>query len=198
MKPAFIVMAAALLLPAPSFAMDSSRQLHYIGTTQIGGQTTPMSIDIEVSSLDRYATSQVDIEERAGNRDLGPVHVMLGRSGILEGDMSTQLTFEEEALVDVLALQFEDLGGVDPGDTWDRNHIHYVVRKSVDGVMDFDVARTIEFSDGSRGGWRGSMRYNATTVVPTSIAIAGELIDDVGSRKAIRMSARLAEDSFRP
>lgn len=206
MKWAPLIMAAALLLPAPVTADEASRQLHYVGTTQIGGQSNPMTIDVDVSSLGRYSMSRVDVDEHIGNEDLGPLAVMLGRSGVVEDAATQPLTFEEETIVDMLALQFEDLGGVDPGDNWDRvgelhfatNHTHYLVRRAVDGIMDFDVARTIDFSNGAHGSWRGSMRYNATSVVPTAISIAGELIDDAGAERTLRMSARLAGDSFQP
>jgi hypothetical protein len=198
MKLAFFIMAAIFLLPRTAPADETARQLHYVGTTQIGNQTSTMAIDLEVSSLNRNATSHVDIDERVGNHDLGPLQVMLGRSGVIERGYAPQLTFEAETLVDMLSLQFDDLSGIDPGDQWDDNHTHYLVRRSVDGIMDFDVARTMEFSDGTRGAWKGSMRYNATTVVPTAISLAGELVDDSGARRSLRMSARLVGDSFQP
>ena len=205
MKAAIITIALVLLLPAPIMADGIfARQLHYVGTTRVGNLTAPITIDLDVGES-RNSTTRILIDEHVRERDLGTAQVVLDRAGVVPA-YGAHLTFEEETLLDMLALQFENCTGLYAGDQWERNgelqagthQTHFVVRGNSGDWLDFEVARNIEFRDGSHGSWRGLMRYNSATVVPTSIAFAGEYVGYDSAPRALQVSARLEGDSFRP
>jgi len=61
------------------------------------------------------------------------------------------------------------------------------------------VSRSIELLDGSRGAWHGSVRYDASAVVPRTVAISGVIVDEAdGSHRPLHLSAHLVGDSFQP
>lgn len=206
MKTAFVMFALTLLLPAPAMADGVlARQLHYVGSTRIEGRLVPMTIDLDIGAISRYGTSRVFIDEHVGEQDLGEADIVLDRTGIVPGYYA-QLTFEEETLLDMLSLEFENMTGVGVGDTWERagelqsgtHETRYVVRGCSGSNVDVEVDRTIRYQDGTRGTWRGNMTYNSETVVPTSILIAGVQLNGPDSRRLIALQARLTGDSFQP
>lgn len=190
MKRALTLLALISLFPSAVAAQPPfGRQLHYAGTKTEGADAIPVSIDVDIGRLDSDRETWIVIDERLGSKDLGPSHVTLNGSGVV-GTRGV-LTFEEETVLDMVALQFEDVDGVDPGDHWDRtsaagsHQTHYLVRSKNENVIDFDIARTLD--DPSRGSWHGTMRYNAKTAAPTDIEISGDRLG---------FSVRLVRDSF--
>ncbi len=137
------------------------------------------------------------IDERVRGDDLGALRVTIEPSGAILG-ATDDLTFEEETVLGMLGLQFENMTGVDRGDAWDRSGdlatgtqmTHFAVERS-GTLVDLDVTRTIAFTDGTSGFWRGAVRYNAANVVPTSIAISGEV-----AQRAVALRAELTDDTF--
>ena len=185
MKSASFLVAVLVLVPMSSAAQPPfGRQLHYAGTQLVDGRSLPVTMDVDIGRLDNDAATWIVIDERLGERDLGRVHVTLDKAGVV-GDRPPNLTFEEETILDMVALQFEDVDGVEPGDHWDRRGTHYVVRKASDGVVDFEIA--------GLGSWRGLMKYNAKTVAPVAIDLTGD-----GPGGPLQFSARLVADSFQP
>jgi hypothetical protein len=205
MKAAAVFAALLALCPLPSSAQPPfGRQLHYDGIRIAGTQRVPVHIDLDVGRLDDDRADWIVIDERLGERDLGPRHATLNKSGVVGGSPA-RLTLEEETLLESVALQFEDVDGVDPGDHWVRTGAaaggmritRFLVRSVADGVVAFDIARTVESSDGARAACRGVMTYNVRTAAPTSLQFEGERPDGAGLQ-ATQFSMTLVGDSFRP
>jgi hypothetical protein len=192
MKPAFLLVALLVFWPSTVTAQPPfGRQLHYAGTQLVDGRALPVTLDVDIGRLDDDAVTWIVIDEHLGDRDLGLVHVTLDKTGVI-GERPQNLTFEEETVLSMVALQFEDVDGVEPGDHWDRRGTHYVVRSASDSIVDFEIGRNLAFEGGS-GSWRGFMKYNAKTAAPLSIELTGD-----GPRGPVDFSARLVRDSFQP
>lgn len=192
MKRVLAVLALVSLFPSPAAAHPPfGRQLHYAGTKSIGNDAVPVTIDIDIGRLDSDKETWIVIDEHLGNRDLGITHVTLDASGVVER-RAEALTFEEATVLDMVALQFEDVDGVDAGDHWDRSgwsgarQTHYLVRHVGDGVIDFSIERSVDAASGG-GRVSGAMRYDARTAAPTAIELAGD---------RLAFSVRLVGDSF--
>ena len=208
MKSAFMIVALVSLLPVPVFGQEHppfGRQLHYAGTRTVGDESRPIAIDVDIGRMDRSdAVTWILVDEHVGDRDLGPRHVTLNSSGVVEA--AGRLTFEEETILDMIALQFEDMDGLSAGNHWTRSgslqdgthETVYRVRSNVDGIVDIDVSRTMSSGSGASGSWNGQMMYNSSTVAPTSIDLTGELATEGQSQRPLAFSARLVGDSFQP
>ena len=180
------VMTLAILLmasPDASAQPPFGRQLHYAGTRVVGQQTIPVSIDVDIGRLDSERTTWIVISEREGVRDLGPQHVTLESTGIVES--SARLTLEEKTVLEMVALQFEDMDGLRSGDHWARRDLSFRVRENDGSVLTIEVSRN--------GSWRGMLSYNSTIVAPISIELSGEV-----ELRPLQFSARLVADSFQP
>jgi hypothetical protein len=206
-RPALLMVAALSLSPlAASADADAGRHLRYVAMARVDGKLAPVTIDLEIGLTQRESVARVTIAERRDDEEFARERVAIDRDGTVSG-ADAALTFEEETLLDLLALQFENMTGVDPGDHWDRSgdlhagsHVtHYLVRKTQGPLVDLAVSRTIDYADGRRGTWHGSVRYDASAVVPRTIAITGAITDDAdGSRRPLQLSAHLVGDSFQP
>lgn len=196
MKPFWILAALTLVFPVPAQAHPPfGRQLHYAGAKVFSGRDVPVAIDVDIGRLDSDSATWIVIDEREGDRDLGPVHVTLDSAGVR--DEAARLTFEEETILDMVALQFEDMDGLAPGDHWNRRgargqDTHYRVRANTGTMVDIEVTRAGALPDGAYGSWQGLLRYNSTIVAPVSIELSGRMSG------AMQFSARLVGDSFRP
>lgn len=190
MRPAFLAVAIALLLPVAVMAQPPfGRQLHYAGTKAMDGRDVPVGIDVDIGRLDSERATWIVIDEREGERDLGPVHVSLDPTGVMDED--ARLTFEEEAILDMVALQFEDMDGLAPGDHWNRrgargHDTQYRVRDNTGNMLNIEISRRTALRDGGYGSWQGLLQYNSTIVAPVSIDLSGPM----------PFSARLVRDSF--
>jgi len=208
-RSALMMMAAISLIPWPAAAGDdvSGRHLEYVAVAGVHGVPTHVTIDLDIGLTEAGHVARVDIDEHVRDEDLGVEEVAIDSDGTVSG-ASPELTFEEETLLDLLALQFENMSGADPGDHWDRSgdlnagsaETHFIVRHRDDGgMLDLDVARTMEFTDGSRGAWHGDVTYDSSAVVPRAVVLRGEVVDaDAGTRRPLQLSARLVGDSFQP
>jgi len=205
MKSAYLVIALALLLPTQVMADEGpARDLRYAGNTRVGSVTLPMTIDLEVGAVRPDSTTPIEIDEHIRGVDLGEHDLVLDKSGVVPDDAQT-LTFEEETILDMLALQFENATGLQVGDEWDRSgemmggthETHYRVRQASKLIIDMDVTRTIDFANGNVGTWSGMMRYDADTVVPMAVLLNGDFVNNQDqSHHALALSARLVSDSF--
>jgi hypothetical protein len=205
MKWAYLVIALALFVPSRLMADEApSRELHYAGTTRVGSVTSSMTIDLDVGAVRRDYTTPIQIDEHVRGIDLGEHELVLDKSGVIP-DESQTLTFEEETILDMLALQFENATGLGVGDEWDRSggimggthQTHYRVRQAADLIIDMDVTRTIDFANGNSGTWTGMMRYNADTVVPMAVLLTGDFLNNRDqTHHALAVTARLVGDSF--
>jgi len=199
MKPASLLVLLSLLWPVASSAQPPfGRQLHYIGTRTAGDERAPVAIDLDIGRADSDEVTWILIDEHVGNRDLGPVHATLDKNGALAID-AARMTVEEQTVLELVALQFEDVDGVDAGDNWDRRAAlqggmrttHFLVRSASDGLIQFEVTRTLSL--GAGGELRGSMSYNSKIAAPTELEFSGSL-----SGASLAFSMRLAGDSFQP
>lgn len=208
-RPALMMIAALSLWPHAALADGdvASRHLRYVAVARVDGVPTPVTIDLTIGLTQAQGVARVDIDEHARDEEFGHEDVAIDREGTVSG-ADAGLTFEEETLLDLIALQFENMTGVDPGDHWDRtgdlrlgsHETHFLVRGRADGgIVDLVIARTMEFPDGSRGAWHGNVSYDSAAVVPRSIAITGEVVDkNSDARRPLQLSARLVGDSFQP
>ncbi len=205
MKLAYLVIALALFFPSRLMADEApSRQLHYAGNTRVGSVTSPMTIDLDIGAVRPDYTTPLEIDEHIRGVDLGVHDLVLDKSGVIPDEVQT-LTFEEETILDMLALQFENATGLGVGDEWDRSgemmggthETHYRVRQTANLIIDMDVTRTIDFANGNTGTWSGMMRYNADTVVPMAVLLNGDFVNNQDqSHHVLSLSARLVSDSF--
>lgn len=205
MKLAYLVIALALFIPSRLMADEApSRELHYAGTTRVGSVTSPMTIDLDVGAVRQDYTTPIEIDEHVRGIDLGAHELVLDKSGVIP-DESQTLTFEEETILDMLSLQFENATGLGVGDEWERSgdmmggthETHYRVRQSANMIIDMDVRRTIDFANGNSGTWTGMMRYDADTVVPMAVLLTGDFVNNRDqSHHALALAARLVSDSF--
>jgi len=209
MKRSALTMIAALSLSPLAAAADgddAGRHLRYVAMARVDGRLAPVTIDLSVGVTQHENVARVEVSERHDELEFARESVAIDREGTVSG-ADESLTFEEETLLDLLALQFENMTGVDAGDHWDRTgdlhvgtHVtHFVVRKTEGSMVDLAVSRRIEFPDGSHGSWHGTVRYDASAVVPRAVAIAGQIVDDEnGTERPLQLSARLIGDSFQP
>jgi len=205
MKRSALMMAAALSLsPFVAKADDdgSGRHLRYVAVAGVDGEPTRVTIDLDIAMVERGRVARVEIEEHRDGEAFAQQSVAIDRDGTVS-DADEGLTFEEETLLDLLSLQFVNMRGVDPGDHWDRvgdlrvgsHRTHFVVRDHEGPMVTLDIARTMEFPDGSRGRWRADVAYDASAVVPRSVNLAGSIVDR-GDQQPLQFSARLVRDSF--
>lgn len=196
MKPASLLVLLSLLWPVASFAQPPfGRQLHYTGTRVAGDERAPVAIDLDIGRADNDEVTWIVIDEHVGNRNLGIAHATLNKNGALAVDAS-KLTFEEQTVLEMVALQFEDVDGVDPGDNWDRTAdgsctTHFLVRTASEGRIEFEV--TQKLARGSGGELRGAMSYNAKIAAPTDLDFSGSL-----AGTPLAFSMHLSGDSFQP
>jgi hypothetical protein len=207
MKRSALLIVAALSLSPLVAAADSDtagRHLRYVAMVGVDGQLAPITIDVHIGATQHEDVARVDIAERREDGEFARESVAIDRDGTVSG-ADESLTFEEETILDLLALQFEDLSGVDAGDHWDRTgdlhegsaRTHFVVRETDGPLLELAVNRSIEFPDGSRGGWHGSVRYDTASAVPRTIAIAGAIgAETDGTPRPLSFSAHLVGDSF--
>jgi len=207
-RSALMVVAALSLSPLAAAADgdDPGRHLRYVAMARVDGRLAPVTIDLNVGVTQHENVARVEVAERRDDVEFARESVAIDRDGTVSG-ADESLTFEEETLLDLLALQFENLTGVDAGDHWERSgdlhvgsHItHFVVRNAQGSTIDLAISRRIEFPDGSRGSWHGTVRYDASAVVPRAVAITGQIVDDEsGTQRPLQLSARLIGDSFQP
>jgi len=198
MKPAYVLAFLALLWPATAWAQPPfGRQLHYAGVRTIGDERAPVALDIDIGRADSDEVTWIVVDERVGQRDLGIVHVTLDRSGAL-GSNVAKLTVEEQTVLEMIALQFEDVDGVDPGDNWVRTadfgegtrQTHFLVRSAADGMIRFEITRSL---GGFEGALRGAMSYDAKIAAPTELELNGNVPNGF-----LGFSLRLSGDSFQP
>jgi hypothetical protein len=201
-RSALVLFACSALLFPPAARADESamRHLRYAATARFGGESVAAVIDLDIAAIDGDRSERVVIRESTRDADFGRSIVTIDRSGDVTG-ATRDLTFEEETLLDLLALEFENMAGVDPGDHWDRSgdlrvgrhETHFLVRgRNDNGTIDLDVVRTMDLDDGRSGGWQGTVRYDPASVVPTLVALDGK-IDD----RPVALHARLTGDTFR-
>jgi hypothetical protein len=207
-RSALMIVAALSLAPLAASADEdtASRHLRYAAMARIDGRPAPVTIDVVIGATEAEKVAHVEIAERRNDEEFARESVAIDREGTISG-ADESLTFEEETLLNLIALQFEHMDGVDPGDHWDRtgdlhegsHHTHYVVRKTQGPLIDLAVSRTIDFPDGARGSWHGNVTYDSAAVVPRTIAITGSIVDHAdGTRRPLQLSARLVGDSFHP
>jgi len=206
-----LMVAALALSPLAASAdadgdADAGRHLRYVAMARVHGHLAPVTIDLQIGATQHENVARVVIAERRDDEEFARQSVAIDRDGTVSG-ADESLTFEEETLLDLLALQFENMTGVDPGDHWDRSgdlhegtHVtHFLVRNTQGSMVDLAVSRTIEFPDGARGAWHGTVNYDASAVVPRTVSIRGEYVEaQTGTHRPLQLSARLVGDSFQP
>lgn len=174
------VLASSLpLLPAAPAGADG-RTLQYAVVSTIGGVSRQASVTVDFigGSADRVMNASVGETDSGGERV--PATVGIEPSGSLRANYL--LTDEEDAICSLMALESEDMDGVGVGDHWDRGgpvpggmqHTRFNVLHVRDGgLIELSVAHELRRDDGRLSQWNGTMLYNATDFVPSTITLRG-------------------------
>jgi hypothetical protein len=182
------------------------REVEYSVTATSDGLARHARVRLDFQGGDARAAMQVALDEMDGTNEENAPNVTLDHTGVTAIDNSEGLTDEEEAICYFMALESQDMDGLSRGDNWvsraavpgGQQTTHFVVTDVTgNGYIAFSVQRSIQRRDGSTANWRGTMTYDAHAIVPTSIALQGE-IDPAGQRapRRIALAITLASDTF--
>jgi hypothetical protein len=140
--------------------------------------------------------------------DAIPVRARIDTGGHIETVLDQMLSDADLALLNTVALESENLNGVEVGDQWMRTTripggratMQYKVTRNDDrGHVSLAVARTVFTADGDVSTWHGNVDYDANSFVPTSIALSGQVrsADEQDARPHdVSVSMKLVNDSF--
>lgn len=202
---AFAALAATLVLgmsgPSPAAAM---RHVNY--RLAFGLDGTPSSGTVRLDFVAAHGEGAVTVD--VADDDAIPVHAKIDRSGHIETTFGENLSDPDLALLNSVALESENLNGVEVGDTWSRftripggraTTQYKVTRNDDRGHIAMAVSRTVQCADGEVSTWRGSVEYDADAFVPMAIALTGRVrnADEGDTRShAVTVSMKLVSDSF--
>jgi hypothetical protein len=202
---AFAALAATLVVgmsaPTPASAM---RHVNY--RLAIGHDGAPSSGMVRLDFVASHGEGAVTVD--IADDDAIPVRARIDRSGHIETILHENLSDPDLALLNSVALEMENLNGVEVGDRWSRftrvpggrATTQYQVNRNDDrGHIGMAVSRTVEFADGEISSWRGNVEYDANAFVPTAISFSGRIhnADDPAARPhAVTVSMKLVSDSF--
>jgi hypothetical protein len=200
-KTGLALLGAALVFAsiAPVSA-DPLRHLDY--RVNLSGQGAPRSgtVHLDLIATRGEGAVVVEVAEEIRDADAGAVRVDINRSGGIATRSDQILSHSELALLGILALESENLNGVDVGGRWQRStrvpggrcsSTFKITRNDGQGHVRIAVTRSIDFADGEHSSWRGNVEYDANAFVPTSIAFTGT----VGAHP-ISVNLRLVTDTF--
>lgn len=198
-------LAAALFLGAGAAAPAASlRHVDYRLAFGLDGAPTSGMVRLDFVLAHGEGAVTVDLADD----DAAPVRAKIDRSGAIDTIRDQTLSNADLTLLNVIALETENLNGVEVGDQWSRTTripggratTHYKVTRNDDrGHVSLVVAWTVQCSDGAFSTWRGTVEYDANRFVPTAIAITGRLraLDAPDARShAVTVSMKLVSDTF--
>jgi hypothetical protein len=185
-----------------------SRTLEYtvLATSSGSARRATVTIDFLGGSAERVMNVDVnEVGDEGAQRD---AEVGIEPSGALLADSTPSLTSEEEAICSLMALESEDMAGVDVGDHWERqgpvpggrNHTRFaVLGMTDDGLVRIAVTRDLVRDDGSVARWNGTLLYDADSSVPSTITLNGNVSsdDDLTGGRDVAMTIRLVHDTFK-
>lgn len=194
------------MVMAPARAVPL-REVEYAVTETDDGLAHQARVRVDFVGGDARAAMQVALDEVDGSGEAAAPNVVLDHTGVTAIDDSEALTDEEEAICYFMALESQDMDGLGRGDNWvntgkvpgGRQTTRFVVTNvSENGYLSLGVERSIERRDGSHADWRGTLTYDAHAIIPTSIALRGEIAPADGAPAAhhLALTITLARDTF--
>jgi hypothetical protein len=201
---AFVAVATALILGSTHVAPAASmRHVDYRLSSGLDGGPGSGTVRLDFVAAHGGGAVTVDVADD----DAVPVRAKIDRSGHIETVLDQTLSEADLALLNTVALETENLNGVEVGDQWMRTTripggratMQYKVTRNDDrGHVALAVARTVD-ADGDVSTWRGTVEYDANSFVPTAIALTGRVhsSDDPDARpRALSVSMKLVNDTF--
>lgn len=201
---ATVAIAALLLGTVAAAPAEPLRHLEYRVSFGIDGPPRVGSVQLDLVSTGGDGAVTVDVSEVIHNGDDRIVRVDIDRGGTLRTVLNDTLSSPQHALLAILALESENMHGVDLGDNWTRetgvpggraSTRFRVTKNDGRGHVALAITCTIEFASGDQTSWRGTANYDTNTFVPTAIVLTGSSVDD-GRRHTFSLNLRLVEDTF--
>jgi len=192
----------ACVLPT---AADPLREVQYAVVATADGIPHRTLVRVDFVGGSANSAMRVAVDENDGASEVPQPSVAIEHSGRVAIGDTEGLTDAEEAICYFMALESEDLTGVDRGDTWERSGpvpgghqtTHFqVTNVGADGYVELALSRHITRHDGSIAVWNGEMIYDAHAVVPTSIALRGRITTADGNEHDMTLAIKLAADTF--
>jgi hypothetical protein len=198
-------LAGSLILGAAAAAPAAPlRHVDYRVAFGLEGRPANGTIRLDFVSAHGEGAVTVDVADD----DAVPVRAKIDRHGHIETVLDQTLSDADLALLAAVALEVENLNGVDIGDQWQRttripggrSTVHYkVTGNDARGRVNLSVARTTICDNGETATWRGNVQYDANSFVPLAITLTGRVhtLDDPDARsRAVSVSLKLLHDSF--
>ena len=200
------VLLFASLVPASA---DPLRHLDY--RVNLSGEGAPRTgtVHLDMIASRGEGAVVVDVAEEMRDSDASPIRVGINRGGGIATDSDQLLSDSELALVTVMALESENMNGVDVGDQWTRQTgvpggrcttAFKVTKNDGQGHIGVAMTRTLHFAGGQQATWHGTVDYDANTFVPTAITFTGVMssFDDAhAGLHQVSLRLRLLQDSFK-
>jgi hypothetical protein len=199
------VLLAASLVPAGA---DPLRHLDYRVSLSGDGAARTGTLHLDVIASRGEGAVVVDVMEELRDADASPIRVDINRGGGVATGGDQPLTDSELALVTVMALESENMNGVEVGDQWTRvtgvprgrcTTTFKVMKNDSAGHIGIALSRTLQFADGQMSSWHGNVEYDANTFVPTAITFTGMVsaFDDAHpGLHQVSLTLRLLQDTF--
>jgi hypothetical protein len=205
---AAVLSSSLPLLVAVPVSADAGRTLEYTVVATSGGVARQASVTVDFIGGSANRVMNVNVGERNdgdGNRQAA--YVGIEPSGALQAASPQSLTTEVDTICSLMALESEDMDGVGVGDHWEREgavpggreHTRFSVISVRDGgLVELAIARDLQHNDGSVAQWRGTMLYNATDFVPSTITLNGNVSsEDTPNARNVALTIRLVHDTFK-
>ena len=209
---AVIPLLCSLALGATTHAApaDSLRHIEYAVTLAIDGKPLKATVKADITAMTSDGGASVELVEAATDRDASPLRTDIDRFGAISTPASAALSQEEIAVLNFLALESENIAGLEKGNEWSRDTVlpgghestkYSVVQTDNDRHVQLQVTRTLAFDGGASSSWHGRVDYDAHAIVPTSIVLAGR-VREVAADQSLRthdisLTIKLASDSFK-
>ena len=198
-------LAGSLILGATAAApAEGLRHVDYHVAFGLNGRPANGTIRLDFVSAHGEGAVTVDVADD----EAVPVRARIDRQGHIATVLDQTLSDADLALLAAVALETENLNGVEVGDQWQRttripggrSTVHYkVTGNDSRGRVNLSVARTTVCDNGETSTWRGTVTYDADSFVPIAVTLTGRVhtLDDPGTRsRAVSVSLKLLHDSF--
>lgn len=194
-----LLLGAAVAAPA-----ESLRHVDYRVAFGLDGKPANGTIRLDFVSAHGEGAVTVDVADD----DAVPVRARIDRQGHIATVLDQTLSDADLALLAAVALEAENLNGVDIGDQWQRttripggrSTVHYkVTGNDARGHVNLSVARTTVCEDGETATWRGTIAYDTNSFVPVAVALTGRVHtpdDPDAHSRAVSVNLKLLHDTF--
>jgi hypothetical protein len=189
----------------PAAAADTLRRLDYSVRIVSGNHVTTGNLAIDYVENRGDGAVTVDLSEQLNGSDPQTVRALIEADGTIISDV-TELTQSALALLPIVALESENLGGVDPGDAWNRTTAipggHATTHFSAtdhdrNGTLKLLFDRTLLLDNRAHSAWHGNVSYDTNAFMPREINLTGSAREaNAEQPHTMAMSLRLANDTY--